>query len=57
MEFLSGYKTYIIAGLVGVVAVVHQLGYIDDAMAGTILTLLGGGGLATLRAGVASAEK
>ena len=50
---MSGYKTYAIAALIGVVTVAHQLGYIDDNLRDTILGFLGAGGLATLRAGIA----
>ena len=49
---LSGYKTYLIAAAIGVVSAAHQLGYLDAQLYGTLLGLLGGGGLATLRAGV-----
>ena len=56
MEWLKGKKTYLIAALVGIVAVIQQLGYIDESMAGTILAVLGGGGLATLRAGVSDSK-
>jgi hypothetical protein len=52
-EMLSGYKTYIIAGLIAVAAGAHYLGYIDNALYETVVGLLAGGGLASLRAGVA----
>lgn len=52
MNFLKGKKTYIIAGLIGVVTVAAALGYIGDETKITLIGLLGGGGLATLRAGV-----
>ena len=49
---LPGKKTYIIAALVAGLAVLNYLGYIDDNSRDQIVTLLMGGGLATLRAGV-----
>ncbi len=50
MAFLSGYKTYLVAFGVAVVAGLHQLGYVNDSLQATLLTILGGGGLAALRA-------
>lgn len=50
MNALQGYRTYIIAGLIGVATVLHQLGYIDSQTYQTVLGVLGAGGLATLRA-------
>lgn len=52
MNFLSGYKTYIIAALVGAVTVAHTLGYINDEIFKEALGFLGAGGLVTLRAAV-----
>ncbi len=49
---LSGYKTYIIAVLIGIATVVHQIGYIDALTYQTILGILGAGGLAALRIGI-----
>lgn len=49
---LSGYRTYIIAGLIGVATVLHQLGYMDSQTYQTVLGALGAGGLFTLRAAV-----
>lgn len=51
---LKGYKTYVIAGLVGIVATTQTLGYIDSATATTLYGLLGAGGLASLRAGISN---
>jgi len=48
----QGYKTYIIAALIGVVSAIHALGYIDAGMYQTLLGVLTGGGLATLRLAV-----
>jgi len=50
MNALQGYRTYIIAGLIGLVTVGYQLGYIDSTTYQTLLGVLGAGGLATLRA-------
>jgi hypothetical protein len=50
MESLQGYKTYIIAIAIGVVTIIHHLGYIDAATFATLLGLLNAGGLGSLRA-------
>lgn len=50
MNVLQGYRTYIIAALIGLLTVGHQLGYIDSTTYQTLLGVLGAGGLATLRA-------
>ena len=49
---LKGYKTYICAGLIGLASAAYFLGYLDAAQYTAALGLLGGGGLAALRAGV-----
>ena len=49
---LAGYKTYIVAILIGVAKVAEVLGFIDAAAYETIFALLMGGGLATLRMGM-----
>ena len=49
----SGQKTYIIAGLLAALAAAKALGWIDEATYQALFGLLGAGGLATLRAGVA----
>jgi hypothetical protein len=49
---LSGYKTYLSAGAIVVVAGMHALGYISDGTYQTLIGLLGAGGLAALRAGI-----
>jgi hypothetical protein len=46
---LAGYKTYIIAVLLGATAAVKSLGYIDDSTYQVIMGLLGSAGLATMR--------
>jgi len=53
METFRGYKTYIIAILIGVLATGHALGYVDDTSFQTFTALLASGGLMALRAGVA----
>ncbi len=46
---LQGYRTYIIAVLIGCVAAAHYLGLIDASVSSLLFGLLGGGGLATTR--------
>lgn len=50
MNVLQGYRTYIIAALIGLATALHQLGYVDSTTYQTLLGVLGAGGLATLRA-------
>ena len=50
---LNGYRTYLCAVGIGIAAAAQALGFIDDAAYQTILGVLGAGGLAALRAGVA----
>ncbi len=52
VEFLKGKKTYLQAAAAALVAGAMQLGWIDVAMANTILTFLGIGIVALLRAGM-----
>ena len=52
VDFLKGKKSYIIAGLIGLVTALQFLGVIDNTMAVTLFGLLGGGSVATLRAGM-----
>jgi hypothetical protein len=53
IEYLSGKKTYIVAVLVGIVAVAQYLGYITAEIATILYGLLGATGLATTRAAIA----
>jgi hypothetical protein len=53
IDALKGKKTYILAAASGIVTAAHMLGFIDAEMWASIMGLLGAGGLATLRAGVA----
>ena len=48
----AGYKTYIVAVLMGALSTAHMLGWIDDATYQAVLGLLGALGLGALRAGV-----
>lgn len=54
IDMLKGKKTYIIAALIGAVAAAKYLGYLDAETADILLVLLTGGGLATIRAGIAA---
>ncbi len=54
---MSGYRTYIIAVLIGGVAVAQYLGFISHEIAAMLYGLLGGGGLATTRTAIAKVEK
>lgn len=49
---MSGYRTYIIATLVGLLAAAKFLGYVDEQTFQALFALLTGGGLATLRMAV-----
>lgn len=46
---MDGKKTYIVAALMGLLAVIYTLGMVDETMYKTIQGLLLGGGLAALR--------
>ena len=50
INFLKGYRTYILAFLGIVVAGAQTLGYIDLTLANSLLGILGFGAIATLRA-------
>ena len=53
LEFLQGKKTFIVAILMVITAGLYSQGFITDELFKTIEGLLGAGGLAALRAGVA----
>jgi hypothetical protein len=53
LTFLKGYRTYIVAFIIALVAILHYLGYVDTTVTDGLVTLLGGAGLAALRAAVA----
>ena len=54
---LTGYKTYIVAAAMAAATAAKALGWIDEAVFQTVMGLLGASGVATLRAGVAKAER
>lgn len=56
VEQLQGKKTYIMAGLIGIVTVAKYLQWIDDETANTLLGLLGAGTVATVAAKVNRVE-
>lgn len=49
---LIGYRTYISALAIGVLAGLHALGIVGDSTYQTLLAVVGAGGLASLRAAV-----
>jgi len=51
-QILKGKKTYIVATLVGIVAVAQYVGFITNEVAMTLYGLLGASGIATMRAAV-----
>ena len=51
-SMLKGYKTYLVAGLAGIAAVLHALGIVDQQTLLVIESVLAPFGLAFLRAGV-----
>lgn len=57
VSWLSGRKTYLIAAAVPILMTLNAYTYLSDATTNMLLMLLGAGGLATLRAGQAKAEK
>ena len=49
---MEGYKTYIMAGLIAAAVFAKYVGWINSQTFEILLSLLGAGGLAALRAGV-----
>lgn len=49
-EMLAGYKSYIIAALIAILAGLHAMGYVDEATYKTLLALLGAGAVTTVAA-------
>lgn len=49
---MSGYKTYILAGLIALLTFARAVNWVDQKTFETLLALFGAGGLAALRAGV-----
>lgn len=56
LEFIDGYKTYIVAVLLGCTAAAEYLGWITPDLREAIVTFLIGSGLAALRHGIKKAE-
>ena len=56
-EMLAGYKSYIIAALIAVLAGLHAMGYIDEATYQTLLALLGAGAIGAVSAKVNAIKK
>lgn len=52
MDKLKGYRTYILAAVGALLTAMQLLGVIDLETYGTLMGLVGAGGLATLRAAV-----
>lgn len=57
ITFLSGKKTYILAGLVAITAFSQSMGYVDSSVANLIYTILGAGSVATVRAAISKVDK
>lgn len=53
---LKGKKTYIVAAMIAGAGVLHTLGYISSEVLTTVITVLTGAGLATLRSSVKDLE-
>jgi hypothetical protein len=54
LELLRGRKTYILSGIGLLVLGANMLGFVDQESTVAILSLLGVGGLATLRAAISN---
>ena len=52
MDFLSGKKTYLVAGVAALVTFVYMTGFLDEPSYKAIMGFLTAGGLAALRAGI-----
>lgn len=50
VTMLAGYKTYIVAVLMGVLTVLKSLGQIDETTYNTLMALLGAGAVGTVAA-------
>ena len=53
---MKGYRTYLVAAVMVIVAGLHAQGYISDSLYTTLQGILLGGGLAALRAGVSASK-
>jgi hypothetical protein len=56
MEFLNGYKSFMVALAIIAVGVLNALGYVSEDIRDTVVTILLGTGVATLRHGISKAE-
>jgi hypothetical protein len=56
INFLSGKKTYLLGLGALVVLAAYFLGYVDEAVANNILTVLGFGSIISLRAAISKVE-
>jgi hypothetical protein len=57
LSYLDGKRTYLLSFAAGIVLALRMSGLIDEAVANQILAVMGVTGMATLRAGVAKAER
>lgn len=57
IELLKGKKTYIVAGIAGLLMALNLLGYISQDTLKTLLELCGVGGLVTVRSAIASSKE
>ncbi len=56
LNALSGYRTYIIAGLIAIVSVAQYLKWIDSSTATALFGLLGAGGLTATRMAITKSK-
>lgn len=56
-EFLAGYKSYIIGGMMALSAILFAFGVIDYKTFTALVSLFGGTGVMALRKGIEKAEK
>jgi methyl coenzyme M reductase alpha subunit len=57
MAYLSGWKTYICAGVIAIATFAYAMKWIDLVTYNTILGFFGAGGLAALRSAVNKEDK
>ena len=57
MNFLDGYKSYIVAAAIALTTGAFALGLIDKTIATLIFGLLGAGGVVALKSAIKKAEK
>lgn len=56
-KFAAGYRTYIVGAMMIVVSGLFYQGYISEGLFKTLEGILLGGGIAALRAGIASTKQ